>query len=156
MTQREVERSGVIAEVAAGRMRQSRAGQVLGLSCRQIKRLVRVWRQHGAAGLRSGHRGRPGNRRYPQALREQVLALARERYTDFGPTLLGEYLAHEHQITLSTPVSTSASGAAKHKTARHWMPTSINAPHASPPVKPAAHHPWRRFVEHPPRQWSSP
>ncbi len=101
MTQREAERSGVIAEVVAGRMRQVRASQVLGLSCRQVKRLVRAWRQHGAAGLRSGHRGRPGNRRYPEVLREQVLALARERYADFGPTLLGEYLVSQHQIQLS-------------------------------------------------------
>lgn len=102
MTQREAERSGVIAEVVAGRMRQVRASQVLGLSCRQVKRLVQAWRLQGAAGLRSKRRGLPGNRRYPQALREQVLALARERYTDFGPTLLGEYLASQHQIQLST------------------------------------------------------
>lgn len=101
MSQREVERAGVIAEVAAGRMRQRRAAEVLGLSCRQIKRLVRAWRTCGAVGLRSRRRGHPSNRRHPDSLRQQVLALAAERYTDFGPTLLGEYLARDHAIVVS-------------------------------------------------------
>lgn len=101
MSQREVERDGVIAEVAAGRMRQRRAGELLGLSCRQIKRLVRAWRVEGAAGLRSRRRGRPSNHRHPEHLRTQVLALASERYEGFGPTLLGEYLAREHAVAVS-------------------------------------------------------
>lgn len=101
MTQREMERAGVIAEVAAGRMRQRRAAEVLGLSCRQVKRLVRAWRIEGAAGLRSRRRGRPSNRCHPVSLRTQVLALAAGRYEGFGPTLLGEYLAREHALVVS-------------------------------------------------------
>lgn len=101
MSQREVERAGVIVEVAAGRMRQRRAAEVLGLSCRQVKRLVRAWRDGGAASLRSKRRGRPSNRRYPDNLRNAALALAAERYADFGPTLLGEYLARDHAIAVS-------------------------------------------------------
>lgn len=101
MSQREVERAGVVAEVAAGRMRQRRAAEVLGLSCRQVKRLVRAWRAEGSSGLRSRRRGRPSNRRYPDSLRRQALALAAERYDGFGPTLLGEYLAREHEIVVS-------------------------------------------------------
>ena len=101
MSQREVERAGVIAEVVAGRMRQRRAAELLGRSCRQVKRLVRAWRAEGAAGLRSRRRGRPSNRRCSEALRKQVLALAAERYEGFGPTLLGEYLAREHALVMS-------------------------------------------------------
>lgn len=83
MSQQEVERAGVVAEVAEGRMRQRRAAEVLGLSCRQIKRLVRTWRAEGAMGLRSKRRGRPSNHRHPDSLRKQVLALAAERYEGF-------------------------------------------------------------------------
>lgn len=101
MSQREVERAGVVAEVAAGRMRQRRAAAVLGLSCRQVKRLVRAWRAEGASGLRSKRRGRPSNRRYPDSLRKLVLTLAAERYEGFGPTLLCEYLAREHAVVVS-------------------------------------------------------
>lgn len=101
MSQQEVERAGVVAEVAEGRMRQRRAAEVLGLSCRQIKRLVRTWRAEGAMGLRSKRRGRPSNHRHPDSLRKQVLALAAERYEGFGPTLLGEYLARDHEVVVS-------------------------------------------------------
>jgi transposase len=101
MSQQEVERAGVIAEVVGGRMRQRRAAEVLGLSCRQVKRLVRAWRAEGATGLRSRRRGRPGNRRHPDSLRKQVLGLAAERYAGFGPTLLGEYLVRDHDVSVS-------------------------------------------------------
>ena len=101
MSQDEVERAGVIAEVAAGRMRQAKASEVLGLSCRHVKRLVRAWREDGAEGLRSKRRGRPGNRRCRTALREQVLALHAAHYADFGPTLLSEALQARHGIKLS-------------------------------------------------------
>lgn len=101
MTQREVERAGLMAEVAGGRIRQRQAAEALGLSCRQIKRLVRTWRAEGAPGLRSKRRGRPSNRRHDEALRTQVLALEASHYAGFGPTLLGEYLAREHAITVS-------------------------------------------------------
>lgn len=101
MTQRELERAGVLAEVAGGRMRQRRAAEVLGLSVRQVKRLLKAYRAQGAAGVRSKRRGRPGNHRYPDRLRKQVLALAAGRYSGFGPTLLGEYLEREQGIRLS-------------------------------------------------------
>lgn len=109
MSEREVERAGVLAEVIAGRMRQGRAGAVLGLSVRQVKRLVRAYRTQGAAALRSKRRGRPSNRRYADTLREQVLALEAERYNGFGPTLLAEYLRREHAINLSA------------ETVRQWL-----------------------------------
>ena len=109
VSEREVERAGVLAEVVSGRMRQSRAGEVLGLSVRQVKRLVRVYRAQGAAGLRSKRRGQPSNRRHADALRAQVLALEAERYSGFGPTLLTEYLMREHAIVLSA------------ETVRQWL-----------------------------------
>lgn len=100
MSQREVGRAGVIAEVAAGRMRQARTAELLKVSCRQVKRLVRAWRACGAEGLRSRRRGRPSHRCDREALREQVLALHAEHYTDFGPTLLAEHLRRRHGLAL--------------------------------------------------------
>jgi hypothetical protein len=66
-----------------------------------VKRLVSAYRRYGPASVRSKKRGQPSNRRYADTLREQVLALEAERYQGFGPTLLAEYLAHEHAIVLS-------------------------------------------------------
>ena len=41
MSQREVDRLGVIRDVAAKRLRQAPAAQLSGLSVRQVKRLVK-------------------------------------------------------------------------------------------------------------------
>ncbi len=46
-------------------------------------------------------RGRPSNRRYSDAFRPEVVALVREHYADFGPTLAREYLAERHGLGLS-------------------------------------------------------
>ena len=101
MSEQEIERAGVLAEVVAGRLRQRCAAERLGLSVRQVKRLVRAYRAEGAVAVRSKRRGRPSNRRHADALRDQVLALEAERYTGFGPTLLAEYLARDHGLRLS-------------------------------------------------------
>ena len=61
MSRREVDRLGVIQEVAAKRLRQAPAAELLGLSVRQVKRLAKRYRARGAAGLVSGHRGRRSN-----------------------------------------------------------------------------------------------
>lgn len=101
LSDREVRRVGVLEELASGRLRQRGASELLGVSTRQVKRLLKAYRQQGPASVRSKKRGRPSNRRYTDALREQVLALEAERYNGFGPTLLAEYLAREHAIHLS-------------------------------------------------------
>lgn len=101
LSDREVKRAGVLEELACGRLRQRRASELLGVSTRQVKRLVREYRKHGPASVRSKKRGQPSNRGYADTLREQVLALEAERYQGFGPTLLAEYLAREHAIVLS-------------------------------------------------------
>lgn len=96
MSSRERERLRVVEAVEEGRLKQAAAGKQLGLSVRQVKRLVRGYRRQGAAGLVSRRRGRPSNRRIAAAERERVIALVRRRYADFGPTLAREYLSRDH------------------------------------------------------------
>ncbi|MFZ2996818.1 helix-turn-helix domain-containing protein [Sphingobium sp.] len=45
--------------------------------------------------------GRPGNRRLDDAIRDQIVALVRTHYHDFGPTLAAEYLAERHDLRIS-------------------------------------------------------
>ncbi len=79
----------------------AQAAALLGLSVRQVFRLLRPFRADGAAGLVSRRRGRPSNRRQPDAVNTAALALIRERYADFGPTLAAEKLAEVHDLALS-------------------------------------------------------
>jgi len=109
MSQQELQRLPVIEAVRVRRMTQGAAAECLGLSERQIRRLQDRLQQEGPQGLRHRGRGRPSNHRYPDQLRQRVLALMRARYPDFGPTLACEQLAARHRIGLSD------------ETLRHWM-----------------------------------
>src|SRR5215472_1583973 len=61
---------------------------------------VKGYRTEGPTGLISKRRGRPSNRRKPEALRRSTLAMIREWYWDFGPTLAAEKLREVHGIPL--------------------------------------------------------
>ena len=101
MSMRELDRLKVIQAVAEARLKPGRAAERLGLSVRQIERLVLRYRAAGVAGLVSGKRGRPGNHQLPGGKAQRALALIRERYADFGPTLACEKLRECHGIRLA-------------------------------------------------------
>jgi transposase len=92
MSKKELSRLEVVQRVAGKRMRHAEAARLLSLSERQIKRLVRAFREEGAAGLVSKRRGRPSNNRVDATTKAQVLERLRDRYAGFGPTLAAEYL----------------------------------------------------------------
>jgi hypothetical protein len=71
------------------------------VSVRQVKRLVRAWRDEGAKALVSKRRGRASARRIDDATRQRFVELVRQRYADFGPTLAAEHLAQHHGYTHS-------------------------------------------------------
>ena len=104
MTQKAVDRLGVIQQVVDRQLRQKEAAQQLGLSVRQVKRLVARYRAEGPSGLVSRRLGRrPGNA-LSDAVRQEVLGLVRTHYPDFGPTLACEKLAahHGHRLSVET------------------------------------------------------
>jgi transposase len=102
MSAKELDRLEILGRVAERRLTQRRAAERLGLSERQVRRLCRALGQQGAAGLVSRKRGRPSNRKLPGSVRDQALALVRERYADFGPTLACEKLTEQHGVAVST------------------------------------------------------
>ena len=101
MSQREVKRVQVIQGVLAGRGRQRQAATVLGVSPRQIRRLVKRVRAEGAAGRGHRSRGQPSNRQIAPRRKARVLKLFQTRYPDFGPTFACEKLAEREGITRS-------------------------------------------------------
>jgi hypothetical protein len=96
MSQKERDRLTILAGVKRQELNLVQAAELMELSYRQTKRLWRRYRTEGDAGLVHRLRGKPSGRRKPPALRAAVLARAvQQRYADFGPTLLAEYLAAE-------------------------------------------------------------
>jgi hypothetical protein len=100
MSAREVDRLDVVRSVVEGRLTQAKAGELTGLSERQVWRLCAAYEAHGAAGIVSKKRGRPSNRRLAAELQEDAVALVRERYADFGPKLAHEKLLELHDIRI--------------------------------------------------------
>ena len=98
---REVDRAVVIGQVAERRLRQREAAERLGLSGRQVRRLLARYRERGPSGLVSEHRGKRSNNAMAEATRIGAMELVRERYPDFGPTLAREKLVEVHGYRLS-------------------------------------------------------
>ena len=90
MSHSELTRLEILQRIEDRRLSQAQAATMLGLTDRQMRRLVRCYRAHGPEGLVSKKRGMRGNHRRPESFREHVLGIIRERYVDFGPTLARE------------------------------------------------------------------
>jgi transposase len=101
LNMRELDRLKMIQAVVELGLKPGRAAERLGLTVRQIERLVIRYQESGAAGLASRKRGRQGNRRLDEDLAQRALAIIRERYADFGPTLACEKLYECHGIRLA-------------------------------------------------------
>ena len=101
MSKKELERLEVVRRVVEGRLTQAKAGEFIGLSERQVRRLCAAFEERGPAGLVSGKRGQRSNRRLPDDLRSHAIEIVRDRYADFGPTLACEKLLELHDLRVS-------------------------------------------------------
>ena len=101
MSQKELQRVAVIASCVKGDLACARAAELLDLTPRQIKRLKARYRQGSAAALAHASRGRPSHRRLPDAVREQIVRLARTTYVGFNDHHLCEKLVEREGLSLS-------------------------------------------------------
>jgi len=101
MSRRERKRLEAFSRVKLGGMTLVEAGELLGLSYRQTKRSWSRYQSEGDAGLVHRLRGRAPNRHSSEQVRQQSLALYRERYADYGPTLAAECLEKEDGVKVS-------------------------------------------------------
>ncbi len=109
MSAKEFSRLEVLMDLEARRVSVRDACGLLRLKRRQVFRLLKDFRARGAASLVSKRRGKPGNNRLPQPVRDLVMTLIKERYADFGPTLATEKLLEVHDCRVSR------------ETVRAWM-----------------------------------
>lgn len=93
MTIKELKRMHVIHEINASRMTAKGAAEVLGLSVRQVRRLIKRQREGGDAALAHGNRGRVSPRRLDPALRARIVELAKGKYRDYNDCHFQEELA---------------------------------------------------------------
>jgi DNA-binding Lrp family transcriptional regulator len=110
MTQGDRDRLVTLRKAQKRLIKQREAADELGLSVRQVKRLLYALKKQGDKAVVHGLRGAPSNRRIAEKIQQKAIKiLSREEYTGFGPTLASEYLASRHQIVASR------------ETVRAWM-----------------------------------
>jgi len=109
MSRTELSRLRVMIDLPDGRTRVEDAAALIGLQRRQVYQLLDAFRAHGPDALISKRRGKPSNRAHGAAFRQTCLAIVRERYEDFGPTLAAEKLAEVHGLPIGI------------ETLRQWM-----------------------------------
>lgn len=98
---KERDRLEILKKVAGGKLSRRKGAELLGLSYRQMLRVVSRYAADGLAGLTHRLRDKSSNRSFSEARRVRVLELYQAKYSDFGPRLACEYLARDDGETLS-------------------------------------------------------
>lgn len=101
MSMKETERITIMDNLITKRIKQKHASKQLGISIRQVQRMVRRYKREGVSGLAHKSRGRVGNRTLYPEKREQIIDLIKKQYPDFGPTLAAEKLAERDNVIVS-------------------------------------------------------
>jgi len=102
MSTRERQRLQVLGDLRHGKTTVATAAAAVGLSERQMYRVLRRYREQGDRGLLHRLRGRVSNRGYARSVRTEALHLYREAYPDYGPTLFAEMLAQHHDLAIDS------------------------------------------------------
>jgi len=128
MGMREFDRLKTVQAVVDGNLKPGQAADRLGVTARQLRRLVLRFRDEGPAGLASRSRGQPGNHQLPPGVAERALGLIRDRYADFGPTLACEKLAECHGLVLAKETVRRLMAGAGYWVPRLQRPPKIHQP----------------------------
>lgn len=109
MSKKELKRLEIIYKVIEKKIKQKDAAEILSLSVRQVRRVTKKVKIHGAIGIVHGNRGRESKRKFPSKFREKVIEIVEARYYDFGPKFASEKLEENEGLRVSR------------ETLRKWM-----------------------------------
>jgi transposase len=102
---KEVERmmklQDVLLKAMAKKITWADAAEIIGVSCRSMRRWRERLEEGGYSGLADRRKGKPSAKRVPLKTVEQVLALYRETYHDLNIRHFHEKLREQHKIELS-------------------------------------------------------
>ncbi|HYM12502.1 MAG TPA: ISNCY family transposase [Bryobacterales bacterium] len=91
----------VLLKAMAKKMSWADAAEIIGISCRSMRRWRERLQEHGYSGLADRRKGKASGRRVPLATVEEVLRLYQEQYHDLNMRHFQEKLREGHGIGLS-------------------------------------------------------
>jgi transposase len=99
MTQKERDRLVALKKAKKKLITQKQAAAEMGVSERQVRRLLRSLKERGDKAVVHAGRGRKSNRKLSATIEQEAIQiLSQEVYRGFGPTLAAEYLAKKHKL----------------------------------------------------------
>ena len=101
MTQEELKRIGIIKKAIDREICQWQAAKVLGISQRQVRRIVRRVKAEGEQGVIHKRRGKKNCRRFSEEFKAKVLKVYVKRYKGFGSLLASEKLKKKEGIKIN-------------------------------------------------------
>jgi len=101
LNQREQNRLQVLNEVNRGTLGIQQAASLMEVSLRHAKRLLTGYRKEGAKALAHGNRGKLPYNAIDVTIREQIIALAKDKYPGFNQQHFSEKLREKEGIPLS-------------------------------------------------------
>lgn len=101
MNKKELTRLEVMQRIEGKGLKQGKAAEILKVTERHVRRMLKAYRQSGAEGLVSKRRGKPSNNRLKGEVKHQAIDLINRKYPDFGPTLAQEKLMEQEGLKLS-------------------------------------------------------
>jgi len=100
MSEKERDRYQILKRVLDGILTERDAGQLLGLTDRQIRNLIKAIREEGPQGLVSRKRGRSNHQKF-LVFKKKVLSKISNSYPGFGPTFVQEKLEARDNLKVS-------------------------------------------------------
>jgi molybdenum-dependent DNA-binding transcriptional regulator ModE len=110
MSRKDCRKVQILSRIREKLLTVRRAGELLGISYRQAKRLWKRYLEGGEKAVIHKGRGQPSNNRADPELKQAILDRYREVYTGFGPTLAVEKLVEEDELE-----------AVSRETLRQWL-----------------------------------
>ena len=101
MTIKEIKRVEVVTLVEIGKITGNQAAKMMGISLRQTRRVIKKYREGGAASLAHGNRGKPSPNKLDPALISTIKRLLKEKYADYNTLHLTEVLEERHALKIS-------------------------------------------------------
>ncbi|HVO74078.1 MAG TPA: ISNCY family transposase [Ignavibacteriaceae bacterium] len=101
LSKKEIDRIMIIKQIEENKITALEAAEELGISQRQIYRMIKRIRLEGIKGIIHKLRGKGSNRGYPKELKKKLIEIYRKQYWDYGPTLYSEMLLKYHNIQMN-------------------------------------------------------
>jgi len=101
MSKQEWKRLEAVERIERGELTVKRAGELLGLSARQMRRICKAVKRSGSRGVIHRGRGKRAHNRVAEKLRQQVVKLRRGKYAGFNDQHFTEKLAEAEGVAIS-------------------------------------------------------